>query len=245
MKECNFKDCRVVCKIVFYMLIVAMIILYFNPNLIGKWILEKEFIRRLETILPPLIAVAGVYATVDNNRKGTYKEIVTRERIKWLHKMQEKLVDYLEPTSQTDPENSDKDNKTANRLYYKLIFNINHSKDKDALNALNNYHNVRYGKAGKIKVNLALTDEVKLELVLDKGEKDEILLKIKNESERDKLKDLISPDELKKIKISNVNENFDEEKETEKELALLKEEVSKKFTEIFNETWNKIKNEAD
>lgn len=237
MKERNFKDCRIICEFVFYILIGGMIILYFNPNLIGKWIIEDEFIRRLETILPALIAVAGVYATVANNRRGTYKEIVTRERIKWLHKMQEKLVDYLEPTSQTDSDNSDKDNKTANRLYYKLIFNINHTKDEDALNALNNYHNVRYGKPGKIKVNLALTDEVKLELVLDKGEKDEILLKIKNESERKKLKDLILSDELEKIKISNGNENSVEEE--------MKKKVAEEFTKIFNETWRDIKREAD
>lgn len=205
------------------------------------------------TVMAALITVFGVLIGYIFNKKQTYKEIVTRERIEWLHKMQENLANYLEPTSPTDEKtdsdneakDSVNDNKTLNRLYYELIFNINHDKDKDALNALNNYHNARYCKLGKIKVNLALKDGVKLELVLDKGEEDELLFIIKNESERDKLKDLITSDELEKIKISNVNENFDEEEETEKELALLKEEVSKKFTKIFNETWNRIKKEAD
>lgn len=253
MKECFFKVCRIICKLVFYIIILAMIIFFFNPSLIGKCIVEDKFISRLETILPALIAVAGVYATVANNRRGTYKEIVTRERIEWLHKMQENLANYLEPSSSieaiSDPniesDNSVKYNADVNRLYYNLIFNINHNNDADALNALNNYHNARYGKPGKLKVNLALKDEVKLELVLDKGEEDELLFLIKNKSELDKLKDLILSDEFEKIKIGNVNENFDEEEETEKELFLLKEEVAEEFTEIFNETWNKIKNEAD
>ena len=66
----------------------------------------------------------------------------------------------------------------------------------------------------------------------------------RNKSERDKLKDLILPDKLEKIKISNGNESFYEE-EVEKELALLKKKVAKEFTKIFNETWRDIKREAD
>ena len=49
---------------------IVLIFLYFKPGVIGKWIVEDEFIRRLGTILPALIAVASLYATVANNRRG-------------------------------------------------------------------------------------------------------------------------------------------------------------------------------
>lgn len=206
------------------------------------------------------ITSIGVFAGFYFNKKQTYKEIVTRERIEWLHKMQVKLANYLEPTSSTEaksnsegatsdpneePEDSVEDNATVNRLYYELSFNINHHKDADALKALNNYHYARNGKPDKIKVNLALKDEVKLELVLDKGEEDELLFIIKDKRELEKLKNLISSGELEKIKIGKENENLDEGKEFEKELALLKKDLSEEFTKIFNETWGDIKREAD
>lgn len=91
-----FKIIRIVCKVLFYLLIGFMIFLYFNPSIIGKWISEDEFIKRLGKILPALIAVAGVYATVANNRKGTYKEIVTRERIDWIHDLRDSLAELME-----------------------------------------------------------------------------------------------------------------------------------------------------
>lgn len=199
------------------------------------------------------ITSIGVFAGFYFNKKQTYKEIVTRERIEWLHKMQEKLANYLEPTSSTvatsdsneEAKASVEDNEIANRLYYELSFNINHHKDADALKALNKYHYARNGKPDKIKVNLALMDEVKLELVLDKGEEDELLFKIKDKRELEKLKNLISSGELEKIKIGKENENLDEGKEFEKELALLKKDLSEEFTKIFNETWGDIKREAD
>ncbi|WP_277221286.1 hypothetical protein [Peptoniphilus vaginalis] len=214
---------------------------------------EERIGESLGLIISSVIATIGVVAGFYFNKKQTYKEIVTRERIEWLHKMQEKLANYLEPTSSTettsDPNKKAKasveDNVTANRLYYELSFNINHHKDADALKALNNYHYARNGKADKIKVNLALMDEVKLELVLDKGEEDELLFIIKDKRELDKLKNLISSGKLEKIKIGKENENFDEGKEFEKELALLKKDLSEEFTKIFNETWGDIKREAD
>lgn len=235
--------------VLFSIICIALIISYkaYSADSIGS-------------IIAASIAVLGVYFTVMENKKKTYNEIVTRERIEWLHKMQDKLANYLEPTSSTvatsdsneamsDPNEVTKasveDNVTANRLYYELSFNINHHKDADALKALNKYHYARNGKPDKIKVNLALIDEVKLELVLDKGEEDELLFIIKDKSELDKLKKLISSGELEKIKIGKENENLDEGKEFEKELALLKKDLSEEFTKIFNETWGDIKREAD
>ncbi|MFR6151911.1 MAG: hypothetical protein ACLUJH_03610 [Peptoniphilus sp.] len=198
---------------------------------------KLEHDESLGLVFSACITTMGVFTGFYFNKKQTYKEIVTRERIEWLHKMQKNLAEYLEPTPQTDSGNLGKDNKTANRLYYELIFNINHTKDKDALDALNKYHDLFHGQSDKIKVNLALKDDLKIGLVLDKGEEDEILLKIKNESERDKLKEIISSNELEKIKIGTENENSDEKEK--------KKKVAEEFTKIFNETWRDIKREAD
>lgn len=242
-------------NILFYIVLTLTLFWFFNCIVLYDKIdvIRDKIVESYDVIFSTLITVSGVFAGFYFNKKQTYKEIVTRERIEWLHKMQEKLANYLEPTSSTeatsDPNEEAKasveDNATVNRLYYELSFNINHNKDADALKALNKYHYVRYGKPDKIKVNLALKDEVKLELVLDKGEEDELLFKIKDKSELEKLKDLISPGELEKIKIGKENENLDEEKEFEKELALLKKDLSEEFTKIFNETWGDIKREAD
>ena len=64
-----------------------------------------------------------------------------------------------------------------------------------------------------------------------------------------KLMDLIKKEERKNILIAedkdkNKNKDIDE-KELQKEISLLRKEVSEEFTKIFNETWNRIKREAD
>ena len=197
---------------------------------------KLELDKSMELVFSACITSIGVFAGFYFNKKQTYKEIVTREGIEWLHKMQENLAEYLEPTPQTDSGNLGKDNKTANRLYYELSFNINHTKDKDALDAINKYHNLLNGHSDKIKVNLALKDDLKIGLVLDKGEEDELLFLIKNKGELDKLKEIISSNELEKIKIGTENENLEKE---------MKKKVAEEFTKIFNETWRDIKREAD
>lgn len=97
----------------------------------------------LGTVLAALIGVNGVLAGFYFNKKQTYKEIVTRERIEWLHKMQENLALYLDLTSSNKEEREklEEDYKnTVDKLYYEIIFNINHHKDKKALKALEKYH---------------------------------------------------------------------------------------------------------
>ena len=94
-------------------------------------------------VLAALITVDGVFAGFYFNKKQTYKEIVTRERIEWLHKMQENLALYLDLTSSNKErrEKLEEDYKnTVDKLYYEIIFNINHHKDKKALKALEKYH---------------------------------------------------------------------------------------------------------
>ena len=95
------------------------------------------------TVLAALIGVIGVLAGFYFNKKQTYKEIVTRERIEWLHKMQENLAIYLDLTSSNKEEREklEEDYKnTVDKLYYEIIFNINHHKDKKALKAIEKYH---------------------------------------------------------------------------------------------------------
>lgn len=95
------------------------------------------------TVLAALIGVIGVFAGFVFNKRQTYKEIVTRERIEWLHKMQENLALYLDLTSSNKEEREklEEDYKnTVDKLYYEIIFNINHQKDKKALEALEKYH---------------------------------------------------------------------------------------------------------
>ncbi|WP_277217872.1 hypothetical protein [Peptoniphilus vaginalis] len=212
----------------FYIVLTLTLFWFFNCIVLYDKIdvIRDKIVESYDVIFSTLITVSGVFAGFYFNKKQTYKEIVTRERIEWLHKMQEKLAYYLEPTSSTvatsdsneEAKASVEDNVTANRLYYELSFNINHHKDADALKALNNYHYARNCKPDKIKVNLALMDEVKLELVLDKGEEGELLFIIKDKSELDKLKDLISSGELEKIKIGKENENFMKKKSLKKNL---------------------------
>lgn len=215
----------------------------------------------LAKVLSSLIAVIGVFAGFFFNKRQTYKEIVTKERIEWLHKMQENLSEYLKLTNsimEKDIEKIVNEKKKAKllieekkdkikKLYYEIIFNINHKNDKDAYNAIKNYNSLVLGELEKIRVNLAIKEGVKLELVAVAGEEGELLFKIKDESERNKIEDLIVDGQLENILIAedkDEDKNKDE-KELPKEISLLREEVSEEFTKIFNETWNRIKREAD
>lgn len=198
-------------------------------------------------VLSALIAVIGVFAGFRFNKKQTYKEIVTKERIEWLHKMQDNLSEYLLLTKPNYLMYLDRDR--INKLYYEIIFNINHKNDKDAYNAIKNYNSLVLGELEKIRVNLAIKEGVKLELVSVAGEEGELLFKIKDESERNKIEDLIEDGQLENILIAedkdeNKNKNKDE-KELPKGISLLREEVSEEFTEIFKEVWTRVKEEAD
>lgn len=214
-------------------------------------------------VLSALIAVIGVFAGFFFNKKQTYKEIVTKERINWLHKMQENLSEYLKLTNsimKKDIEKivNEKEKEKAkllieekkykiNKLYYEIIFNINHENDIVAYNTIKKYNSLVLGELEKIRVNLAIKEGVKLELVAVAGEEGELLFKIKDKSERNKIKDLIVDGQLENILIAedkDEDKNKDE-KELPKEIFLLRKEVSEEFTKIFNETWNRIKEEAD
>ena len=132
------------------------------------------FLSNLKEILPALVAAAGVFEGFNINRKKSFKEIVTKERIEWLHRLQNNLSEYLKLTRNGKINIEDKDKVTE--LYYKIIFNINHEDDKDdkddkeALDAIKNYNKYIFAKElnkdilikeGIIEIESIETHEVK------------------------------------------------------------------------------------
>lgn len=126
------------------------------------------FLSNLKIILPALITAAGVFEGFNINRKKSFKEIVTKERIKWLHMIQNNLSEYLKLTRNGKINIEDKDKVTE--LYYKIIFNINHDDDIEALDAIENYNKYIFAKEldkdilikeGIIEIESIETHEVK------------------------------------------------------------------------------------
>lgn len=125
----------------FFVFILLIIYLYLSYK---KDIRTYFFLSNLKVILPALIAGAGVFEGFNINRKKSFKEIVTKERIRWLHRLQNNLAEYLKLTRKGKAEDKDKDKVT--KLYYKIIFAINHEEDKKALDAIKNYNDYIFGK---------------------------------------------------------------------------------------------------
>lgn len=126
------------CIFVFILLIIYLYLSY------KKDIRTYFFLSNLKVILPALIAGAGVFEGFNINRKKSFKEIVTKERIRWLHRLQNNLAEYLRLTREGEAEDKDKDKVT--KLYYKIIFTINHEEDKKALNAIKSYNDYIFGR---------------------------------------------------------------------------------------------------
>lgn len=96
------------------------------------------------SIVAATIAVLGVYYTAMENKKKTYKEIVTRERIDWLRDLKNNFSEYLALTSYGYVRYNDIDR--VRELYNKIIFNINSVNDIEALEAIKNYDDFVFGK---------------------------------------------------------------------------------------------------
>lgn len=118
------------------------------------------------SIVAATIAVLGVYYTAMENKKKTYKEIVTRERIEWLRDLKNNFSEYLALTSYGYVPS--KDIEKVMELYNKIIFNINSVNDIDALNAIKIYNDYVFARRyedsreiGKysIKINTADKEE--------------------------------------------------------------------------------------
>lgn len=122
-----------------FVFILFIIYLYFSYK---KDIRTYFFLSNLKVILPALIAAAGVFEGFNINRKKSFKEIVTKERIKWLHRLQNNLSEYLKLTRKGKAKDKDK----VTKLYYKIIFSINHEEHKKALDAIKSYNDYIFGR---------------------------------------------------------------------------------------------------
>lgn len=226
-------------NILIYIILTLVFFWFFNFIFLSSNIdvIRKKIIESYGLIFSALITVFGVFAGFYFNKKQTYKEIVTRERIEWLHKMQEALAEFLALTSRNDLTNVDKDNlDKARKLYYLIISNLNvkeedgKENERDAVESLYYYAN---SKGLDVELNF-----------------------VKDEDSEDKKdsNDTKSIDELKKEKerltkkIKTLEDKIKNLRKTEEVDPLAghkRKEIISKYTEIFNETWNRIKNEAD
>lgn len=200
-----------------FTLILSLFILYrfliLNSN-IWKIIPDENMGEALGLIISALLTVTGVFVGFYFNKKQTYKEIVTRERIEWLHKLQNNLAEYLKLTRQGRVEVDNQD--SVSQLFYKIIFAINHDKDREALNAIRKYNDY-------LKFQGICYDEYQNDIN-------------KNIYSVYVDKDPSSPDDENKYDVEIMKlQHFD----------LLREDVESKFVEIFKSVWEDVKGEAD
>lgn len=178
------------------------------------------FLYYFKNVIPALVASIGVFEGFTYNRRQAYKEIVTRERINWLHKMQDNLSEYLVLTKPNYLMDLDRDK--INKLYYEIIFNINHNKDANAKIALENYHRAYNENLEGCQGGQADQD-IYIELEACPEEKDKNIFIIKDTEELSK----------------KIRENTPKCKEE------LRKKVEEEFTNIFKKVWKDIKEEAD
>ena len=201
------------------------------------------------SIVAASIAVLGVYYTAMENKKKTYNEIVTRERIEWLHKMQEALAEFLSITSNPKVTNRFKDKKDrARELYYLIISNLNVKVDKEKKNEKENENeneNENERDAVELLYKYANSKGLDVELNfnrnLDSDEDKDSNKSISYEELKKANEDLTKQIKTLEDKIKILKKN----KEVDSLAGLKRKEIISKYTEIFNETWNRIKNEAD
>lgn len=211
------------------------------------------FLYYFKNVIPALVASIGVFEGFTYNRRQAYKEIVTRERINWLHKMQDKLALYLELTSSSDQkgkepdqvkpnqENSVKDegDKSPERLYHEIS-----DKDEGVKSPERLYHEILF--------NINHYKDAKAKTALENyhraykgnwegcqgGQADqniEIELKAINEDADKKTFIIKDTEDLSKKIRANASKSKEE----------LRKEVEEEFTNIFKKVWKDIKEEAD
>ena len=220
-------------NILIYIILTIVFFLFFNFIFLSSNIdvIRKKIIESYGLIFSTFITVFGVFAGFVFNKRQTYKEIVTRERIEWLHKMQEALAEFLSITSNPKVTNRFKDKKDrARELYYLIISNLNVKEDKDEKNK-----NERDAVELLYKYANSKGLDVELNFVKDEDSDED---KDSNNTKS------IDKSEKEKEKLKDQKEN-PEKKEEDHLAGLKRKEIISKYTEIFNETWNRIKNEAD
>lgn len=144
---------------------ILYLILYVNSNIL-QLISKEKMGEALGLIISAVITVTGVFVGFYFNKKQTYKEIVTRERIEWLKDLKNNFSEYLALTSYGYVRYNDVDR--VRELYNKIIFNINSVNDIDALNAIKIYNDYVFARRSEdsreiekysIKINSADKEE--------------------------------------------------------------------------------------
>lgn len=205
-------------KIIVYLSVIILNIFYFRPDLIGKYIIEEKFVERLGTILPAIIGVVGVFATVSNNRKGTYKEVVTKERTRWIQGIKNDLAELMGIMEgglmNFDQVTFKEDMRRVSELYFRILSSLNvNGEDEELL---------------EIRAILSLNKYFK-----DKGLELPLNFKINELS--------FNYEDEKKEDLKN---NSDKDKYKFYELNGSSEEVISLFTMIYKDTWEDVKGEA-
>ena len=205
-------------RIIVYLSVIILNIFYFRPYLIGKYIIEEKFVERLGTILPAIIGVVGVFATVSNNRKGTYKEVVTKERTRWIQGIKNDLAELMGIMEgglmNFDQVTFKEDMRRVSELYFRIVSSLNvNGEDEELL---------------EIRAILSLNKYFK-----DKGLELPLNFKINDLS-------FISYDEENKI----LENRRKKKKFRTYEIKGTSEEVISLFTMIYEDTWEDVKGEA-
>lgn len=195
---------------------------------------NAELAQGVGILLSSIITVFGVCVGYIFNKKQTYKEIVTKERIEWLHKMQEALAKFLALTSKDTLDENDK--KTARKLYYLIISNLNvkeevgKKNDRKAVESL-----YTYARSKKLDVELNFDREIKCNKKTDSN-----CTEIQDEKEKE-IEKLKKDIENLENKIKILENNGD----TNHLAGPRRKEIISEYTKTFNETWNRIKEEAE
>lgn len=218
MKKIKINVLSLCAKIIVYLSVIILNIFYFRPDLIGKYIIEEKFVERLGTILPAIIGVVGVFATVSNNRKGTYKEVVTKERTRWIQGIKNDLAELMGIMEgglmNFDQVTFKEDMRRVRQLYFRIISSLNvDGEDEDLIEIRSILSLNKYLKDKGLEFPLNFkTNELSFNYEDEKNED------LKNNRDKDKY-------EFYEIKGSS-------------------EEVIRLFTKIYKETWEDVKGEA-
>lgn len=238
-KICKFFTVMSYAILVLLLIFLSLVLFYSIVFIIFDKTKSTESAEGVGIILASFISIIGVFFGFKFNRKQTYNEIVTRERIEWLHKMQEALAEFLALTSKNDLLSGDKDKlDKARKLYYLIISNLNVKEDKEKKNknereAVESLY--EYARSRGLDVELNFNRNLDSEENKDSNKSISFEdLKKANEDLKDKIKTL-------EDKIKNLRKT----EEVDPLAGLKRKEIIRKYTEIFNETWNRIKNEAD
>ena len=155
-------------NILIYIILTIVFFWFFNFIFLSSNIdvIRKKIIESYGLIFSTFITVFGVFAGFVFNKKQTYKEIVTRERIDWLRDLKNNFSEYLALTSYGYVRYNEIDR--VRELYNKIIFNINSVNDIDALNAIKIYNDYVFARRSEdsreiekysIKINSADKEE--------------------------------------------------------------------------------------